>query len=91
LSDRIGRQLALVHASILPKPASSFDGINSGRFPPCAFVGRAVRRAVMHATEGDREFIARFAAQRAWLDVSQMMRVRWLAAADEARLLSDEA
>jgi hypothetical protein len=46
---------------------------------------------VMHATERDREFIARFAAQRAWLDVPKMMRVRWLAAADEARLLSDEA
>jgi hypothetical protein len=45
----------------------------------------------MHATERDREFIARFAAQRAWLDVPEMMCVRWLAAADEARLLSDEA
>ena len=90
-SDRIGRQLTLVHACLLPKPTSSFDGINSGCFPPRAFIGRAVRGAVMHATERDRELIARFAAQRAWLDVPEMMRIRWLAAADEARLLSDEA
>ena|SRR6478672_8484733 len=90
-SDRIGRHLTLVHACLLPKPTSSFDRINSGCFPPRAFVGRAVDGPVMQATERDREFIARFAAQRAWLDVPKMMRVRWLAAADEARLLSDEA
>src|SRR5262249_23992791 len=43
------------------------------------------------AAEGDREFVARFAAQRAWLHVAQMMGIGWLAAANEARLLHDIA
>ena len=61
-SDRIGRHLALAHPRLLPKPASSSDGINSSCFPPRAFVGRAVGGPVIDATERDREFIARFAA-----------------------------
>jgi hypothetical protein len=44
------------------------------------FVTGAMRGAVMHAAERDRKFIARPAAQRARLQVAQMMRVRWLAA-----------
>jgi len=47
--------------------------------------------AVMDAAKRHREFIAGLTAERPWLHVSKMMRVRWLAAADEARLLSDKA
>src|SRR5262245_55250482 len=50
-----------------------------------------MRGPVMHAAERDREFIARFAAQRAWLHVAQMVGIGWLAATDEARLLHDIA
>src|SRR5262249_17150665 len=32
-----------------------------------------------------------FTAERSWLQISKMMRIRWLAAAYEARLSSDEA
>jgi hypothetical protein len=46
---------------------------------------------VMDAAERHREFIAGLAAERAWLQVSKMMRVRWLAAANEAGLSGDKA
>src|SRR5262249_39915023 len=35
------------------------------------------------------EFIARFAAERPWLQVAKMMRIGLFAAADETRLLGD--
>src|SRR5262245_20702654 len=50
-----------------------------------------MRGPVMHAAERDREFIARFAAERSRLHVAQMMGIGWLAATDEARLLHDIA
>jgi hypothetical protein len=59
--------------------------------PPRALVACAVQFPMVPAAEGDREFVARFAAQRAWLHVAQMMGIGWLAAADEARLLHDIA
>ena len=46
-----------------------------------------MRGPVMHAAERHREFIARFAAQRAWLHVAQMVGIGWLSATDEAQLL----
>ena len=47
--------------------------------------------AVMPATEWDRELIADLAAERARLRESEVMGIRGLAAADEARLLGDIA
>src|SRR6266540_1594061 len=91
LRDCIRRHPTLVHARLLPKPASNFEGVDAGGLPPGAFVACAMRGPVMHAAERDREFIARFAAQRAWLHVAQMVGIGWLAATDEARLLHDIA
>src|SRR5262245_58491527 len=91
LHDLIGRQSSLLHACLLPKPAGKLHGIDAGGVPPSAFVAGAMRGPVMHAAEWDREFIARFAAQRAWLHVAQMVGIGWLAATDEARLLHDIA
>src|SRR5262245_41126983 len=91
LDARIGRHSTLVHARLFPKPARNFDGIEAGGLPPGAFVASVMRGPVMHAAERHREFIARLAAQRAWLHVAQMMGVGWFAAADEAWLLHDIA
>jgi hypothetical protein len=91
LHDLIGRQSPLVHACLLPKPAGKFHGIDAGGLPPGAFVACSMRRPVMHAAERDSEFIARFATQGAWLQISEMMWIRWLAAAYKARLSSDKA
>src|SRR5260370_367229 len=81
----------LVHPRLFPKPASSFDGIDPDGPPPGAFVPGAMCGPVMRAAERDREFIARFAAQRTRLHVAQMMGIGWLTATDEARLLHDVA
>src|SRR3984893_15558549 len=91
LHDLIGRQSPLLHARLLPKPAGKLHGIDAGGLPPGAFVARAMRGPVMHAAERDREFIADLPAERPWLHVSEMMRVRWLAAANEAGLSGDKA
>ena len=45
--------------------------------------------AMMRAAERDSEFIARFAAERPWLQVTKMMRIGLFAAANETRLLGD--
>jgi hypothetical protein len=50
-----------------------------------------MHRAMMPATEWDRELIADLAAERTGLSESEMMGIRGLAAADEARLLGDIA
>ena len=69
----IGRQSPLLHTCLIPKPAGKLHGIDAGSLPPAAFVACAMRGPVMHAAERDREFIARFAAQGAWLQISKMM------------------
>ena len=76
---------------LLPEPAGNLDRVNAGLLPPRALVACAVHFPMVPAAEGDREFVARFAAQRAWLHIAQMMGIGWLAAADEARLLHDIA
>jgi hypothetical protein len=48
-----------------------------------------MHRAVMSATEWDRELIADLAAERTRLRESEVVGVRGSAAADEARLLGD--
>jgi len=47
--------------------------------------------AVMGAAQRYDEFVARLAAERPRLHVAKMMRVRWLAAANEAWLLGHVA
>jgi len=46
---------------------------------------------MVHPAERHGEFVAGFAAERARLQVAQVVRVGWLAAADEAGLLPDKA
>jgi hypothetical protein len=46
-------------------------------------------RAAMRAAERDGEFVARFAAERPWLQVAKMLRIGLFAPADETRLLGD--
>ena len=64
-------------------------GIDAGVLPPGCFVADAMHQPMMDAAERDREFVAGLAAERARLQVPQMMRIRGLAAADQAGLLGD--
>jgi hypothetical protein len=79
----------LVHARMLPELARDLERVDTGSLPPCPFVRRAMHRAVVRATQRDSEFVAGLAAERPRLDVPKMMRIRWLAAADEACLLNN--
>jgi len=65
--------------------------IDASLLPPGFFVARAMHRAVMRSAERDSEFIAGFAAERARLHKSDVMRIRRLAAAQQARLLHYKA
>src|SRR5262249_44461742 len=76
---------------LFPEPAGDLNRINPGLLPPRALVAGAMRRAVMPATEWNGKFIADLAAERPGLGKSEMVGIRGLAAADEARLLHNIA
>src|SRR6516164_2425777 len=75
----------------LPEPAGNLDRVDAGLPPPRTLVAGAVHRAMMPAAEWDRELIADLAPQRARLSKSEVVGVRGLAAAEQARLLGDIA
>jgi hypothetical protein len=68
--------------TLQPQNTGGNGRINACLFPPCRFIATAVDFSMMAATQGDRELIADFAAKRPRLRKSQMMGVRWPAAAD---------
>ena len=57
--------------------------------PPCGFIAAVVNLAMMASTQRDRELVADFAAESAALGKAQMMGIRGLSAADQARVLGD--
>jgi hypothetical protein len=75
-------------ARAAPKFTGHLDRIDTGLLPPCSLVACAMNSAVVDAAERHRKFIAGLTSERLWLHASKMMRIRWLAAADEASLLS---
>jgi len=72
-----------------PEVAGDPNGIDADRLPPGLLVASAMDRAVMRAAERDGEFVARFTAERPWLQVAKMMRIGLFAPANETRLLGD--
>ena len=88
---RLGLNSPLVYLGAFPKLASDVDRVNAGLLPPGFFVTGAMHGAVMRAAERDGKFIACFAAERARLHKSDVMRIRGLAAAQEAGLLHHKA
>lgn len=83
--------LALIHSRVPPELACDLDGVDTRRLPPFLLVACTVDGSMMGAAQRDSEFVAGLAAEGAWLHVPKMVRVRGLAAADEARLLGDVA
>jgi hypothetical protein len=81
----------LIYSSVFPQPSGDLDWIDAGRLPPGSLVAGAMDRAMMDTAEGHGEFVAGLAAERARLQVAKVMRVGWLATADEAWLLGDGA
>ena len=63
---------------VAPESAGGFERVDTGGLPPCALVAGAMDCAVMGAAQRYSEFVARLAAERLWLHVAKMMRVRWV-------------
>ena len=83
------RQTAFVHARLSPQLGGGLDRIDAGVLPPGCLVADAMDQPMMDTAERDRELVAGLAAKRPRLQVAQVMRVRGLAAADQAGLLGD--
>jgi hypothetical protein len=90
LRHEVGLNSPLVYAGVLPKLTGDLDRVDAGLLPPGFLVAGAMNRTVMRAAQWDDEFIARLAAERARLHKSDVVRVRRLAAAQEARLLGHQ-
>ena len=58
-------------------------------YPPRGFIAAAVHLAMMSSTQRDSELIAGLAPERPTLREAQVMGVRRLPAANQARLVSD--
>src|SRR5271156_6193696 len=69
-----------------PKRTSSNNRINASICPPCGFVARAMDLTVMAAAQRHGEFVADFTPECAVLREAQMVRICWLAPANETRL-----
>ena len=81
--------LRIIEPGLSPELPCDLDGIDAGRLPPGLLVAGTMDGAMVGAAERDDEFVARFAAERPWLQVAKMMRIGLFAAADETRLLGE--
>src|SRR6516162_2837156 len=88
---RLGVSAPLAHVRLLPELASYLDWIDADAFPPCLLVSSPMGCAVVGAAERDCELIADLAAERARLREAQVMRVGWLARAEQAWQRGDVA
>src|SRR6516164_11817310 len=81
--------LRIIEPGLPPELPGDLNGVDADRLPPGLLVAGAMDRPVMRAAERDGEFVARFAAERPWLQVAKMMWIGLFAAADETCLLSN--
>ena len=70
-----------------PKGERDRHRIDVETAPPCRFVTVPVEFAMVQAANRYGEFVADFASQGTRLRIAEMVRIGWLAAAHEARLL----
>jgi hypothetical protein len=89
LRRAVGLNPPLIYAGIFPQLTGDRDWIDAGHLPPSSLVAGAMHRAMMNTAERHGEFITGPAAKRARLQITQVMRVGWLATADEAWPLGD--
>jgi len=91
LRRAVGLDPPLIYTGVFPQLTGDLDWIDAGCLPPSSLVAGAMDGAMMDTAERHGEFIAGLAAERARLQVAQVMRVGWLAPADQAWLLGDRA
>jgi hypothetical protein len=80
-----------VDSGEFPKLAGDFEGVDAGLLPPSFLVTSPMNCAMVGAAERNSEFVAGLAAKRPRLHKSDLMGVRGLAAAQQARLLRHKA
>ena len=81
--------MPIIESGLSPELTGDLNGVDAGGLPPGLLVAGAMDRAVMRTAERDGKFVARFAAERPWLQVAKMMGVGLFAAAYETRLLGN--
>ena len=73
-----------------PQGRSGRQWVNLSSSPPRGLVTKAMDLAMVYAAEGYSEFVADFPPKGSRLSETDVVSVRWLAAADHACLLRDE-
>ena len=73
-----------------PKVLGGLQGIDPEVFPPALLIARLMQLSMVTTAERHGEFIADLKAHRSRLGKAQMMRVTWLASADQTRLAGHE-
>jgi hypothetical protein len=71
---------------VLPQPVRNSNRLDAGGFPPRRLIAVPVNLTMMGAAERHGKLIANFAAQRARLHESEMMRFGRLPPAPKTRL-----
>jgi len=74
-----------------PKRPGRNDRVNTGIAPPRGFIATPVHLAMVPAAERNRELVADLATECSALNKPEMMGVRRLSTANQARVLSDRS
>ena len=72
--------------AVVPEPLCNLQRLDLKIFPPDDFVAGLMQLPMMTAAERDGELVADFQTQRSGLGKSQVVRIGWLSAANQARL-----
>jgi len=70
----------------LPQAFCGRERIDFALQPPCFFIAALVQVSVVSSAERHGKLVARFRAERAWLSVTNVMRIAWLSTANKAGL-----
>src|ERR1035437_9336242 len=76
---------------LLPKPLGDLQCIDVEVLPPDHFIASLMQLPMMAPAERYGELVADFETERSGLGRPQVMRIGWLAAADETGLRGDES
>src|ERR1700680_2310008 len=78
----LGLGSVFIEARAFPELAGRLHWIDAGFLPPGCFIASPLPQPMMDSTKRDREFVAHLAPKSAGLQEAQMVRIRWLAAAN---------
>jgi len=71
---------------LFPQPLGDRERVDFQIFPPGHLIASLMQLSMMAPAERDRELVTDFEIERSGLGKAQVMRIRWLAAANKAGL-----